>query len=169
MRRSFLIAALLLPLIVIGLGIVRSEIHLARGTLWTFDVDGYDPRDLLRGHYIQFRLDLHEDSEAGECGDDEGELCCLCLQKTLEAQPPTVYRRRCEDAKYQCDGVLKTQYLKTLTRFYIPEQDAATLEAKFREAAQRKQARLWVAIDREGKPQIESLRLDGETIHRDEK
>lgn len=169
MRRNLLIAALVLPLLVIVMGIVRSELHLAQGTLWAFDVDGYDPRDLLRGHFIQFRLDLHEESPNEECGDNDGDRCCLCLDKTNEGQPPLVRRISCESAQSQCDGLLQTRYLKELTRYYIPEQDAAKLETKFREAAARKQARLWVAIDKTGRPQIESLRLDGEVIQREKK
>lgn len=50
-----LLVCLLLPLI--GLGYSWGQTYRAaqRGTVWEIPVDGYDPRDLLRGHYVQFR------------------------------------------------------------------------------------------------------------------
>ena len=63
MRRRFRLAlALALPLVVIAIGIVRGELHLAGARRWTFEVGGYDPRDLLQGRYLAYRLELHEEA-----------------------------------------------------------------------------------------------------------
>lgn len=166
MPRNLVIVALLLPLCVIGLGIVRAERHLARSTSWVFEVDGYDPRDLLRGHYIQFRLDLHEEAALEACDDDRSERCCLCLTATTKDQPPRVQRSTCARATSQCDGVLQTRYLSELRRYYIPEEDAWKLEQQFREAAQASRALLRIAINDDGKPQIEALLVNGHEIRR---
>lgn len=50
-----LLVCLLLPLI--GLGYSWAHTHRAaqRGTVWEVPIGGYDPRDLLRGHYVQFQ------------------------------------------------------------------------------------------------------------------
>ncbi len=164
MPRNLLIAALLLPLLVIALGIVRAEQHLAHSTSWLFEVDGYDPRDLLRGHYIQFRLDLHEEAALEACDDDQSDRCCLCLTSTGAHKPPRVQRSTCARAQAQCEGVLQTRYLSELRRYYIPEEEAWKLEQQFRDAARDNKALLQVAIDESGKPQIQSLLVNGEQI-----
>ncbi|VWX57440.1 GDYXXLXY domain-containing protein [Sphingorhabdus sp. 109] len=56
-RRFFMPLALLLPLAGLALiwWITERESH--QGTEWDVPIAGYDPRDLLRGHYVQFRYD----------------------------------------------------------------------------------------------------------------
>lgn len=57
-RKSLiLVGALALPLI--GLGLAWGNIHrkAQTGTDWNVPIMGYDPRDLLRGHYINYQYD----------------------------------------------------------------------------------------------------------------
>lgn len=164
MRRSLLIPALLLPLAVLVIAIVQAEHHLATSRVWLFEIEGFDPRDLLRGHYIQFRLVLREDEPLEVCEEGSAQSCCLCLTATSPDTPPRVRRATCERAAAECDGILQTRFLPELTRYYIPEAVAPQLEARFREAAQGGRALLRVAIDAEGEPRIEALSLDGEEI-----
>lgn len=56
-RRFFLPLALLLPLAGLGLIWLMAERESRQGTEWDVPIAGYDPRDLLRGHYVQFRYD----------------------------------------------------------------------------------------------------------------
>ena len=66
--------ALLLP-IVAFLGLVgRAELLRASGPVFHVAIAGYDPRDLLQGHYLRYRLQWPAD---GAC---DGATCCLCLQ-----------------------------------------------------------------------------------------
>lgn len=164
--RNFVIVALLLPLLVIGFGIGRAEHHLAHSKQWLFDINGYDPRDLLRGHYIQFRINLHEEAPLESCEDNHSERCCFCLTTTADGEPPRVQRATCALAQTQCDGMLQVRKLSELTRYYIPEDDAWKLEQAVREAARENLARLRVAISDTGQPQIESLLVNGQSIDR---
>jgi uncharacterized membrane-anchored protein len=164
MPRKWLAVALVLPLIAIALGIVRAERHLAGGTRWVFEITGYDPRDLLRGHYIQYRLALHETEGAVACDDShKAEPCCLCLTRTAANHPPQVQRTTCEQAQ-QCDGSLQTRYLSELTRYYIAEERAQELTDRVQDSATRGTARLSVILDGQGKPQIDALLVDGQRI-----
>jgi hypothetical protein len=171
MRRSFLAIAVALPLVVLALGIVRSERHLADGRRWTFDVTGYDPRDLLRGHYIQYRL-VFEDADlpvvgavdGAPCDDETGETCCLCLLGDLENGRTLVERTTCELARSECEGALQLRYLGELQRYYIAEERAAELTQIFQDASRGNRARLVVAIDAAGRPQIDTLLVDGMAI-----
>jgi hypothetical protein len=57
-RKSLILgAALALPLI--GLGLAWADTHrkAQTGTDWDVPIMGYDPRDLLRGHYITYQYD----------------------------------------------------------------------------------------------------------------
>tara|TARA_R100001244_G_scaffold44182_2_gene39745 strand:- start:5316 stop:5870 length:555 start_codon:yes stop_codon:yes gene_type:complete len=56
-RRFFLPVALIVPLIGLGLIWLLTERESYQGTEWEVPIAGYDPRDLLRGHYVQFRYD----------------------------------------------------------------------------------------------------------------
>jgi len=56
-HRFFLPLALLLPLVGLGLIWLQAERESDQGSEWDVPIAGYDPRDLLRGHYVQFRYD----------------------------------------------------------------------------------------------------------------
>ena len=84
-RKSLLwVASLALPLI--GLGISWASTHrmAQTGTDWEVPVMGYDPRDLLRGHYITYRYDWPGLNREGQFGF-VNELC-------IEGKAPLVTR-----------------------------------------------------------------------------
>lgn len=62
-RRFLLPFALLLPVVGLGLIWLLVERESYQGTEWDVPIAGYDPRDLLRGHYVQF---LYEWPAVGE-------------------------------------------------------------------------------------------------------
>ena len=167
MRRSFLAVAVVLPLVALTLAIVQSEHRLAEGRRWSFQVTGYDPRDLLRGHYIQYRVVLDEvdlpvygAGDGASCDDDTTDACCFCLSADWPGGPTTVERTACELARSECDGALPLRYLGELERYYIAEERAGELTKIFQAAANENQARLVVAIGESGKPQIDTLLID---------
>jgi uncharacterized membrane-anchored protein len=158
--RWLLVTALLLPLGTIVAGIVSAERHLAASSEWLFEIGGYDPRDLLRGHYIEFGLELHEGRAAGACADTATEACCYCLERRGTAIPPRVTRTTCSEAA-SCDGRLRVDKATGTHRYYVPEQRAREIEMQLMEAAQTGRAHVLLAIDARGTPQIVELRLDG--------
>jgi hypothetical protein len=54
-RRLAALVALALPLVGLAGMWASTEQWHRQGTDWLVPVTGYDPRDLLRGHYVQFR------------------------------------------------------------------------------------------------------------------
>jgi uncharacterized membrane-anchored protein len=164
MSRNALIAALVAPLFVLVLGIVRAENHLADAKRWQFEITGYDPRDMLRGHYLQYRLALNEHAGNPTCSDDTEGNCCFCLTTRGDDIPPDVERTTCDSAQGRCQGILPTHYLTELQRYYIPEASADVLTTRLRDAAAAHRARLVVAIDANGKPQVDALLVSGKRI-----
>lgn len=53
--RIALAAALLLPLAILGISWATTWRAAQQGQDWLIPIQGYDPRDLLRGHYVQYR------------------------------------------------------------------------------------------------------------------
>ena len=57
MNRALKIAALLLPLAGLGGLWAMSDHTFRQGTEWEVPIAGFDPRDFLRGHYVEFTYD----------------------------------------------------------------------------------------------------------------
>ena len=80
MSRSFVLFAVGLPLLALASVVARSELRVRASEEWSFPVSGYAPRDLLRGHYIRYQIDLQSESPKLSCSNDDPG-CCLCLTR----------------------------------------------------------------------------------------
>lgn len=162
MSKRLQIVALALPILLLVLVVGRSEWHLLRADTWHFAIQGYDPRYLLRGHYMRFRLAVspYETIESCRVGDP---ACCYCLETGpgLEARAPLASSITAAD---QCDAFVRTDALHALDRFYIPEDGRTEIESILRSAARQGRAHLAVAVSSSGQPMIEALLIDGQPI-----
>jgi hypothetical protein len=161
MRKAMLPIALVLPLLAVVIGIVRAELHFAGSRDVTFEIAGYDPRDLLRGRYLQFRLRVEESPALEACS---GPDCCLCLTLRGADTPPLTARARCETARRKCVAVLPTHYVEQPLRYYVPELEASNLEQQLADAMQHQAARVVLAIDDDGRAEVRALELWGQAI-----
>jgi hypothetical protein len=151
-----------LPILLIVVMIGRAEWQLNHSETWHFAIQGSDPRDLLRGHYMRFRLVVTPDEVIDACTVGAPD-CCYCLEPGdgLEAH---VALASCETASNQCEAFVRTGPLHDFDRFYIPEEGRRDMEKQLREAALEDRAHLAVAVSVEGEPLIEALLIDGEPI-----
>ena len=154
--------AVILPIALLVVMIGRAEWQLEHSQTWHFAIRGYDPRDLLRGHYLRFNLAVQATGTSEACGISDPD-CCYCLSEgpQLEANATVA---TCGEAIDQCDAFVRTAPLHSLDRFYIPEAGRSDMEARLREAAREGQAHLAVAVSSEGEPMIEALLLNGVPI-----
>ncbi|HMI90667.1 MAG TPA: GDYXXLXY domain-containing protein [Polyangiales bacterium] len=164
MRRELVALAVALPVLAIGFAIVRSERQLARSNEFVFAIGGYDPRDLLKGHYLQFRLRARDLPTREACDGSNGQTCCLCLMRTGRNDPVELTRATCATATDQCDGALAERYLSTSLRYYIPELEAPSLDQQLADAMQHEAATAVLAIDGPDRVQVRELRLYGVAI-----
>ncbi len=135
-------AALALPLM--GLGLAWADTHrkAQMGTDWTVPIRGYDPRDLLRGHYVTYQYDWPRLKR-----DDMGFITELCIEGTApviqrvtipnmavaQASDPSLSQPKCaitaraptggDDQRNGLEGGL----------FYVPQSQAAAYEKKLRD------------------------------------
>src|SRR5690606_13483217 len=140
MRHWKLALSLLLPLAVLATGIARNQFALASAETWIIPVEGYDPRDPLRGHYIQFRYRWEVEGDRSRC--DAGD-CILCLKKSGETVTATIVARG--DAPHCASRVdLKASNIGANfgARLYVSEASAPRLEAQLRSGPMAVVARL---------------------------
>jgi uncharacterized membrane-anchored protein len=164
MSRRVTLVAVVLPLLAIVLGIVRAELFLGRSRDFVFEIGGYDPRDLLRGHYLQFSLRVWSLPEREACVDQPPGTCCLCLTHAEPNQVSKVESATCATARAECDGVLPIDVLKRSYRYYVPEERATKIEWLVGAAMQRRAAQAVIAVDAGGVARVRELRIDGQPI-----
>ncbi|PCJ29746.1 MAG: hypothetical protein COA90_11205 [Gammaproteobacteria bacterium] len=161
MNNKKLFTVVMIPFILLCLLIARAEYHLSMGTQWDFAITGYDPRDLLRGHYLRFRVvyDWHESKN--ECNNEPD--CAYCLTD-VGNQAPKVQIVPTRLAK-QCDGFMKyDDPEQPLNRFYIAETQAKLAEDILRQARIDNTAYLRLSINKQGSPRIVDLLIDGQPL-----
>lgn len=164
MSRRFVALAVALPLLAIVLGIVRAERFLGRTRDFVLEMGGYDPRDLLRGHYLQFQLRVDPLAEREPCDPQAGETCCLCLTAAGSGAVSPAERATCDTARDACDGMLPLAVLSRAYRFYVPEARATELEEQLRDAMPRRAAHAVLAIAPDGTMRVRELRIDGRPV-----
>jgi hypothetical protein len=158
-----LLIALLVPL----LGLLAAGLwpawQLRDGRSWTVPIEGFDPRDLLRGHYITVRYLAQADNG---CTDQP---CVLCLLG--DPQAPTVLLTPTPGAfcvsvarpVAQHDGLVIGGGFAS-GRMWVAESHALALESRLRRAPAS--MRLVVRISRDGTLTPLDMLVDGEPYQR---
>jgi hypothetical protein len=162
--RRVVLVAVVLPVLAIALGIVRGELLLRRAPDFVLEMDGYDPRDLLRGHYLQFTLRVDPLAEREPCDAAARGGCCVCLTRAAPGALSAAERAPCDTARAVCDGALPIEALSRPYRFYVPEARAVELERQARDAMERGTAHAVFALDADGAVRVRELRIDGTAI-----
>ncbi|CAK0761708.1 hypothetical protein CCP4SC76_3520015 [Gammaproteobacteria bacterium] len=147
--------SLLLPLAILA-GLVATK-HLARewGTEFRLPISGYDPRDLLSGHYLIYRVD-YAVPVCGAASNTAGDatrqvLAHVCLAPRFfeygtPAQCTLAIRGHCQAGRFQAG----------IERFYIPQEYAGPLE----QAVRDKKAEILLSVT-PGATLVKNLLIDG--------
>jgi GDYXXLXY protein len=159
-----LIAVLAVPILALMASAWSAARQASTATQWTLPIEGYDPRDPLRGHYIQFRYALGDTvSEAVVSG------AWLCLKKP-DGKPEvsSVYGNDSASCAARGrilenhDGFATASWGNSATilgRIYIPEADSALLTGLLADTKREKAVRIEVAGN--GKVTPVDLLFDG--------
>lgn len=137
--------AIALPLIGLGYSWQATRQAAAQGVEWDVPVSGYDPRDLLRGHYVQFQYSWPEDPLA-TMGDEHGKATKLCL----EGEAPVIRRATAmgdQDDTRDCQGLAhapgqgsgsgQPTIVPRIGRLFVPQTDASRLERALADPGQQ--------------------------------
>ena len=155
--------AVVVPLVGLLVLIARAEVLLRSGARFRVAIEGYDPRDLLSGHYLQYRFAFHWQQQS-TCGELDGESpidlypeCCVCLTSDVGSSTLAQARQVACDQVSRCDGWLQAGTLMPPRRYFVPERQASNLE----DALRGREASLEVTCGPNGQPAIGELYLDG--------
>lgn len=157
------VALLALPILAVLAAITKAEVNLSSSDDWRFTVEGFDPRDPLRGHYIRFSVDIQESDVISQCENHDSD-CCYCLTSVGVNAPPRIQRDTCEHARQSCEGAVRIKSIRTLRRYYIPESMRHEIDYRMRDAARLGTAEVIVAVDPSGTARVKQLQINGENI-----
>lgn len=124
---------LLLPFLLCGYVLLEGAAKIS-GTEYRFSIQGFDPRDILRGHYMVFQYQWPEPHPLCPVGDD----CALCVSGDPLKPVVSVYspNRECPNIwymEYNSIGLQNApQPQSTQSQYYIPELEAPALEELLR-------------------------------------
>jgi uncharacterized membrane-anchored protein len=153
-KPAVLVPVLLLPVLAILGLIYRAETVLQTGRKWVVKIGGYDPRDLLSGHYLRYRI-RWDMQERESC-----QTCCYCLWNpgapTDKPVEPAVRIVSCAE-RGPCESWFPEEDAAALEKYFIPETEGARLERALRE----KEAALLLSVSRRGRVGVEELLIDG--------
>lgn len=145
-------------------------------------ISGYDPRDLLSGHYLIYRVDYPADLICEQDNYQNGlpertsvstgnEEHCLCIETLDENRNPILhFVFQCNPYELQsCRAVIRGncdagRFLAGIERYHIPENRAKEYDQLLRE----KGAEILISVSRDGKALVKELIFPEETQEIDE-
>lgn len=141
MNRALLHAAVLaLPLLGLGGMWLQADRLSRQGTEWDVPIQGYDPRDLLQGHYVQFRYDW----PAGDLPDPERAYGYNAL--CLTGSAPTIASVRIKRNDEDCSPFVREGDAID-GRLYVSQGEALRLEKDLRGAVKQGMVRIRLRPD----------------------
>jgi uncharacterized membrane-anchored protein len=167
MNKRNLIISLIFPIIVlIGL-IAYKQAKVMAGMKITLPITGFDPRDLLSGHYLIYRIDYGVKDD-DYCYDykNNGQDAYVCLQK--ESDDPEAYSSQIfagnnnDNPDYRpCFAVIKGKckngrFTAGIEKFFIPEEYAAPLDS----AVRGRKGKIVLSVSKNGSAAIKDLLID---------
>jgi uncharacterized membrane-anchored protein len=160
-----ILISLLVPILALAGWTVMLQSHAVSGKAVRIRIKGYDPRDLLSGHYIRFALDTGElDPCKDRAVNPEGLDACVCLQPDFDhIHHLIVSSHACFDVSTYCGIYLRGQcsqgrFTAGVERYSIPEQFAPVLQTIPENSSAE------IAIDSSGNGQVLKVLVENEPI-----
>jgi hypothetical protein len=159
-RVAYLIV--LVPVIGMALWLGWLCILVARAPEVVLRVEGYDPRDLLSGHYLTYRVQYGVEAVHNAPFQED---VCACFNEPLSVPASAWWMGPCsERPESTCPIFLKgysaygNRFIAGIERFYIPERYAAKLRTVPGLATIR------VAVPANGRGIVRQMQVDGEDL-----
>jgi uncharacterized membrane-anchored protein len=153
--------AIIFPIIALLCLLLYKQNIINTGQNIRLDIVGFDPRDLLSGHYLRYQIDYHSRNPCQTSPKPSRQTVRLCLQPERYFIDDSSTQQ--QNTQQYCDVYLqgvcsKTTFIAGIERFYIPEKYAPQLDSLVRDA----RGALQISVNSRGKAVIETLLIDGE-------
>lgn len=150
-----------LPIAVLGAWVARLSWLDHSGTHVRLPVTGYDPRDLLAGHYLTYTVDYGPAGACPQGPDADLAEACICLtQNTTTALHEATWSGPCDVRPATCPVFIQGacrygRFTADIERFYFPETFRSTL------ATVPEKSAITVALTPEGRGVVTGFTVDG--------
>jgi uncharacterized membrane-anchored protein len=153
--------AILVPLAVMTGWIAMHAMAYRNSVKVELAIRGYDPRDLLAGHYLRFAVDWGADLCANAPADG---AVCVCFGRAPAGKPTKItWNGACSARPPECGAYLQgscqdRNFDAGLDRYYVPEglaEKSPTIPPE---------ATIVVALDGRGGAHIAEMRVAGEPL-----
>jgi uncharacterized membrane-anchored protein len=152
-NKKVLMIVLFFPILVLGSIAIQKKISMETGRQVTLPIFGYDPRDLLSGHYLRYTIDYGLPNPCNE--KNEGKEGFICLDtKTFSLLEPTCQifvRGACKNFRFTAG----------IEKYFVSEELARPIE----KMVQSKMASIVLSVSSSGKSIIKDMLIDGTPIH----
>ncbi len=165
MKRIYKIIFIFIPFVIIILYTIYKSIHYQnqlKNKVYYFPIDGFDPRDLIRGHFIQFRVKYNDVYFSCK---ELSEINCGCIEfynkdniRISIVIPPiencSIIKNQCKEfIQVECTEIAYNEYKYQIpiTKYYFPEKYKNIL------LTAPENAYIGLIIDNQGKPLIKDL------------
>ena len=148
--KKALITALAIPILALAALTLYKKYILTVGTEVILPIRGFDPRDLLSGHYLIYQIEYGVDGVCSSGDDDKQVFVCLKPKEFLryndgECELPIA--GSCRNGRFEAG----------IEKFYVPEEKALSLEQAVRE----KTGSIVLSVTRSGETAVKDLLIDG--------
>lgn len=160
-----LVLAVAGPLLLAGLSLHNRTAY----PVVKFDIEPYDPRDLLYGHYLRFRIkwNFTPEQKTPQC---TGRECCLCVGEGTDNPPVYVAdclppEQRGQTCMHQITGngwAGQKNFDAGIDRYYVDEKLALPLEKLFRD--KKESFSLGLSLPPSGTAAVEKLYIGGKPL-----
>lgn len=161
-KKNTLIVSLLLPFLVLLLYTIYNAVSLSAGTEAILPISGYDPRDLISGHYLAYQVDYPPEVSCGPTQSTDRRISCYCITDWDDSGLVVngYYGEDCE-AEDSCIAYIGGEckhgrFTAGIERYYISESKSIDMDRRLRD----KGAYIRVSIDSSGKAMIKDLIWD---------
>jgi uncharacterized membrane-anchored protein len=120
--------AVAFPLVVLAAWCGSLEWKTRSGEEIRLEIEGYDPRDLLSGHYLTFRFSFSNKVRCASSSSQEVKRCvCLSPQGSDSVLYSAAGDHDCDAGALPCATMIRgwcqgSRFVTGLERYYIPEE-----------------------------------------------
>ena len=114
----------LIPVLGITFFLAQTQYQFSTGLVYRVKIKGYDPRDLLHGHYLRYTFDLPKNKKYIAAAK-----YCFTHQTSTDYQLKIIPSN---SDLTMCSSVIKYSKLNKSHKYFIPEKSARELEQKLR-------------------------------------
>ena len=150
-RRTTIWMSCLLPVLALACFTLLKHQQIGAGKEVILPIEGYDPRDLLSGHYLIYQVQY---GIKGLCDKKGSYSNIVCLEPKF-SQVGKVPNKHCQ--VFIRGNCRNHQFNAGIERFFVNEKKAKLLEQLIRE----KKAEVKVRVSSDGKAHVTHLQLDG--------